>query len=421
MAIPLQLRSTLRPFRTLGRTISPTGIGVLLSIGAHAAIIAAAAQGSIGGSSGGLFDAFDEAAEEKVVPIVQLTPAERNRLPAFAQPRREPPGISSLDLPPGLLAPGTTSGQRRISVPAGRMPSPTVPRQFAATPPINDVLEQIKARVAAAPTRPQPPISIDIPRRTPTSAYIPSEPSVIVPPIGDINGGISAPSNNTGSGQSNGASGLPQLEARSTQDILDRLEGASNQSSTPGKTPSSSESENGESASASSGGNSQGNSDHIDIPVENSSSNQLTTLAPEPADGNPADLREDLAYDDRLTSAEAVAEKEDAWTESVASKRGTLPQAQAEVGINAAFKACRENPPSDALIGAIVSPGGEIETSDILRSTGYETLNQRAQEAVENYDFSSVETPTDYRITVKVNYDDNGCVDVEGLKERLTN
>ena len=421
MAIPLQLRSTLRPFRTLGKTIGPTGVGVLLSIGAHAAIIAAAAQGSIGGSSGGLFDAFDEAAEEKVVPIVQLTPAERSRLPSFAQPRREPPSISSLDLPPGLLAPSATPGQRRISVPAGRMPSPTVPRQFSATPPINDVLEQIKARVAAAPTRPQPPASIDIPRRTPTSAYIPIEPSVIVPPIGDINSGSNAPgSSTTDSGQSSGASGLPQLEARSTQDILDRLEGLPNQPSTPDKTPSNNGNENSESAS-SSGESSQGNGDRVDIPVENSSSNQATTLAIEPADGNPADLREDLAYDSRLTSDEAVAEKEKAWTESVATQQGVLPQAQTEVEMNAAFKACRENPPSDALIGAIVNPGGEIETLDILKSTGYETLNQRAQDAVKNYDFSSVETPTDYRVTVKVNYDDNGCVDLEGLKERLAN
>ena len=430
MAIPARLKSTLRPLGTVGKAIGPTGIGVLLSVGAHAAIIAASAQGSSGGGGGGgLFDAFDEAAaEEKVVPIVQLTPAERSRLPSFAQPRREPPSLGSLDLPPGLLAPSAIPGQRRTSVPAARMPSPTVPRQFAATPPIDDVLKQIKARVAAAPTRPQPPASINVQRRTNASDYIQTEPSITVPPIGDINNSSTANSGSASDlGQPSADSGLPQLEGRSTQDILARLQGLQNQPSVPNETPSETPNEtpsNGESRTNEPATPSQENSDNrepVDIPVQNSDSNEVTTLALEPADGDPAELREELAYDDRLTSEDAVAEKEDAWTAAIAEQKGALPQASTEVEINAAFKACRTNPPENGLIGVIVNPGGEIETLDVLKSTGYETLNIRAQEAIENYDFSNVEESTDFRVEVKVNYDADGCVDLEVLKERLTN
>ena len=431
MALPARLKSTLRPLGAVGKTISPTGICVLLSVGAHVLLIAAGAQGSSSGGSGGggLFDKFDEAAAEKIVPVTQLTPAERSRLPAFAQPRPDPlssSSLSSLDLPPGLLAPNATFGQGRTSLPAGRMPSATPSRQFAATPPIDDVLRQLKARVAAPPTRPQTPLSINIPRRTPTAAYIQPESSVIVPPIptGNTNGSTTVlPSGSAADLGKPDSSGLPQLESQSTQDILARLQGAQGQpATTPEKTPTTSAGENnGEPTEAPSETNAGGETGSVDTPVGNNGSDEVATLAPDPANGDAAELQDDLTYDSRLTTDEAVAEKVAAWTEAVVAAKGTLPQVETQVPIKAAFKACRTNPPIDGLIGVIVNPGGEIETTDILRSTGYETLNLRAQKAIKNYDFSDVDKTTDYRVTVKVNYDEDGCVDIEGLKKRLTN
>ena len=103
----------------------------------------------------------------------------------------------------------------------------------------------------------------------------------------------------------------------------------------------------------------------------------------------------------RLTSEEDVAEKVEVWSASVVEQKGTLPQAETDVEINAAFKACRPIPPTDGLMGVVVNPGGEIDTLDVLKSTGYETLNIRAKEAVENYDFSEVNETTDYRVVVK--------------------
>lgn len=429
MALPARLKSTLRPLGAVGKSISPTGICVLLSVGAHVLLIAAGAQGSSGssGGGGGLFDKFDEASAEKIVPIMQLTPAERSRLPAFAQPRPDPlssSSLSSLDLPPGLLAPNAAFGQGRTSLPAGRMPSATTSRQFAATPPIDDVLRQLKARVAAAPTRPQTPLSINIPRRTPTAAYIQPESSVIVPPLptGNTNGSTTVlPAGSAADLGKPDSSGLPQLESQSTQDILARLQGEGQPATTPEKTPTTSAGENnGEPPETPSETNASGNGG-VEAPPENNGSDKIATLTPDPADGDAAELQDDLTYDSRLTADEAVAEKVASWTEAVVAAKGTLPLVEIQVPIKAALKACRTNPPIDGLIGVIVNPGGEIETTDILRSTGYETLNLRAQKAIKNYDFSNVDKTTDYRVTVKVNYDEDGCVDIEGLKERLIN
>ncbi len=428
MALPARLKSALRPLGAVGKSISPTGIGVLLSVGAHVLLIAASsAQGSsssTGGGGGGLFDAFDEAADEKIVPIVQLTPAERSRLPAFAQPRLDPlsaSSLSNLDLPPGLLAPSATLGQRGTSIPAARMPSATSPRQFAATPPIDDVLRRLKANVAAAPTRPQSPVSINIPRRTPTSAYIPTEPSVIVPPpppAGSGNGGTIIPSGSAADLGQLDISGLPRLEPQSTENILAGLQ---NQPSTePSETPAASEGQNGAEANDTPTETNAGSgTESVDIAIENSGPG-VTTLALKPADGDAAALRDELTYDARLTSEEAVSRKVESWSDLVA-QRGDLPQAVEEVEIPAAFKACRENPPTDGLLGVIVDQNGEVEDFDVLKSTGYETINLRAQQAVENHDFSSVSETTEYRFKVKVNYDADNCVDVEGLKERLVN
>lgn len=427
MPLPPRLKSTLRPFGVAGRAIGPTGIGVLLSVGAHAVFIAASAQGRIGGGGGGggLFQAFDEAAnEERIVPIVQLTPAERSRLPAFAQPRRAPSSTTgSLELPPGLRAPTASIGQRRPPTPAAQLPSPTTPRQFPPSPPINEVLENLKARVARATPNtppPRPPASINIPSRTPPSAYIQTAPSVSVGSIEDLNSENSAsPGSAADLGQPDADSGLPEVEPLSNRELLARMQGLPNQPTTPPEAtpPSNNEGESAPEIIAPPDTNTQG-SEGIDIPVENSNP-EVVSLALNPANGDAAELQDELTYDSRLTSESAVDEKIAAWSGALAEQKGALPQAQTEVEINAAFKACRTNPPIDGLIGAVIQPGGEIETLEVLRNTGYETINLRAREAVENYDFSSVSEPTEYRIEVKVNYDAENCVDTENLRKRL--
>ena len=388
----------------------------MLSLGAHAGLIAASIQN--GGADGNLFGAFDEAAaeaaEERSVPIVQLTPAERDRLPAFAQPRRDPlssSSLSSLALPPGLPVPNGAIQPRRAPVRANQMPSAT-PRQQTRPSSIIDIKKLFPEQPIAAAPQVQPPTSIKLPSQTPVSAYIQTEPSVVVPSLDenqaapDANAEASAPS-------SSNNSGLQQLEGLTTEEALARLQGIENQPSVPETTPPDQPETNPQPPEILPEGGS------VQIPVENNTPEDVPTLALNPADGDPADLLEELTYDDTLVSTEAVEAKVNNWSEEVIADRGPLPVGTAEVGIKAAFKACRETPPQDGIVGVVVNPGGELEDLDILQSTGYETLNLRAREAVENYDFGEVSEPTQYQVSVAVDYDAEGCVDVDGLKERL--
>ena len=414
-ALPPRLKSALRPLKVAGTALGPTGIGVLLSLGAHAGLIAASVQN--GGAGGNLFGAFDEAAaeaaEERSVPIVQLTPAERDRLPAFAQPRRDPlssSSLSSLALPPGLPVPSNLTQPRKLPTRANSMPS-TTPRQQTRASSIQDIKKLFPdLPVTAAP--PPPPTSLNLRLRPSASDYLQAKPPVEVPPIEENQTAVESGTEIESPNPDN--SGLQQLEGLTNAEALARLEGIGELPISPA--PTQPDDSNNNSQPPEAPPESEGNS--IPIRVENTPE-EVPTLALNPANGDPADLLDELTYDDTLVSETAVIAKVDNWSETVVADRGPLPTGTSEVGIKAAFKACRETPPQDALIGVVVNPDGALEDLDVLQSTGYETLNLRAREAVENHDFGEVTQPTRYQVTVKVDYDEAGCVDVEGLKERL--
>lgn len=425
MALPIRLKSALRPLGMAGRVLGPTGIGVLLSVGAHAGLVIA----SIQNSDGQLFDAFNqaaeaEAAEEKVVPIVQLTPQERDRLPAFAQPRPDPlstASLGSLALPPGLRTPTAAIPKRTFPIPANRMPSATA-RPAVPQSSLIDLSQLFKDRKITAPPRVPAPTNVpSAQRRTPDITYI--EPPASVPPV-NANGtaGTNGSISGNGSPGQTDASGLPLLPSGSgTADILAGLNGfEGGQPVSPEPVPSGNGTGNGSQPSS-------GNSPQpggVQIQVENAPNaptQRVPTLALNPADGDITELQEDLAYNSILTSEAAVAEKAEVWSENVVAEKGILATGTAETQINAAFKACRSNPPLDAIIGVVVNPDRTLENLDVLQSTGYETLNLRAQESVKNHDFGDLSEPTVYKVNVVVNYDESGCVDLEGLKERLSN
>ena len=417
--LPARLKSIFRPIRVAGAALGPTGIGVLLSVGAHAGIIAAGTHG--GGDR--LFDAFDqaaeaEAAEEKIVPIVQLTPAERSRLPAFAQPRRDPlstSSLSSLALPPGLPVPNASIQRRPTPVPANRMPSATARTPVTQSKPL-DLSRFFATRPAPVVPPAELPQDTNIASRTPATEFIQPDPSVTVPPLGAQDNSSTSP--NSG-GQIDPVTGLPRLEGQSTADILARLNGISSGPAAPNQVPA-------EVSPGSDGGSNvpstpeaEGEPEGVPIPIENSGANEVPALALNPADGDAAELIEDLSYSGTLTADADVAQKVDSWTEEIVAQKGSLPTGTADIDIVSAFKACRSNPPTDGLIGVVVNPDGTLENLDVLKSTGYETLNLRALQAVENYDFGQINEPTEVQVSVGVSYDAAGCVDVEGLKQRL--
>ena len=76
---------------------------------------------------------------------------------------------------------------------------------------------------------------------------------------------------------------------------------------------------------------------------------------------------------------------------------------------------CLTKEPQKGLIGAWVGPEGTLlGEPEVIRSTGYGGLNQQALRYVKTLNFSEVETFTGYQFEVVVNYDPDDCVELEG-------
>ncbi len=74
---------------------------------------------------------------------------------------------------------------------------------------------------------------------------------------------------------------------------------------------------------------------------------------------------------------------------------------------------CLTQEPQNGLVGAWVSPAGELlGEPQVIRSTGYLGLDQQATGYIETLDFSTVETFTGYQFEVLVTYSPDGCVEI---------
>lgn len=395
MAIPPRLRSATRPVAKVAKVITPTGMGVLLSIGAHAALIAFAPTTNVS------FAKFNQAAqeasaEESIVPLVQLSPGERNRLPSFAQPRREPPsvtGLGSLALPSGLPFTPNTSIRKR-TVPARPIPSPTPNRSIASQP-----VKPLGAQLPAGVSR---PFSINLPTTSLPRPTLPSAPSVAAlpspPPPTDL--------------ETQGPPPLPTDRVNSELPVLpggvvlppdggfsEALQGtqeaniAVNPAPTqpPVETPVEVE---------------PGPAPAVEIPVE------PPVIATAPAQGDPRRLLNGTnVYDDRGVSEEAAEERTKDWLAASAEGKETVANDTAAIEIDSGYKACREEPPQDGRIGVLVNPDGSQEGITVLKSIGYDTLNRLALSTLEYYDFGQPEVPTQYQVDVEVIYEPEDCVE----------
>ena len=86
-----------------------------------------------------------------------------------------------------------------------------------------------------------------------------------------------------------------------------------------------------------------------------------------------------------------------------------IPEASAQLELN--HDRCLSTDPHLGLIGAWVGPQGKLlREPEVLKSTGYLAFNRHAGQFVESWDFSSVNQLTAYRFEVVVNYDSETCV-----------
>lgn len=432
MAFSSRLTAAVRPLYQTAKVISPSAIGVLLSFGVHAVVFAFGPRTNF--SFAALSAAAQqEEAEETIVPIVQLTPAERSRLPAFAQPRVAPPSASGLSngglgnglgLPFNLSSPNRSaqlrSGQpQRQPVPAGRLPSPTLsprspfrqasratlnPSTFR-TRPAPSVIPSPRVSVLPLPATELPDIAPgNLPANSPTNS--PANPSETTNPadsidnaaLPDLSGPLSSPS----------AQDL-QTSPRSIGDALGAAEneGSGNANSTASAGGTSGEASEGvRSPSETENSSAQPSTESTDIAVQPSDPIDVA-----PAQGNANRLLSGFVYDPTDVSQAEAEVNLQAWLAETAENKSELDSQQVSISIDSNFKVCKENPPTDGLVGVVVNPDGTKEEIKVLKSIGYDVLNRQALEAIEQADFGQLATATQYQVTIEVDYDSDGCVE----------
>ncbi len=408
MALPLRLKSALRPVIQATKLTGPTTVGVLLSVGAHVLLLA------FGPRTAFSFKALTQAAQsadaqETIVPLVQLTPAEQSRLPNFAQPQlpNNLDGLSSLALPPGLpLVPNA-------KIPTAQSPFPS--NQFE-----NDALtgngltdtqrRQLEAGRISQTLRlgtPVPNVNLG---RTPSPSSL-RNPQVVEVPVlpppppnpsapAPANVSPTSPANGSGPATPSASDLLPQLEPNNTISFGEAIARANEQPNAGDNPP-----DIGDRIPAS------GSSPADETPAASSGENS-SAIAGAPAQGNSSQLAQDFVYNSTDVSEEAAQQNAAEWLAATAeNKGGNIAQASADLSIDSELKVCQENPPVNALIGVVVNPDGTQTDAALLKRTGYPVLDRKALDAVSYADFDTAAVPTQYQVNIDVIYSPQGCVD----------
>jgi hypothetical protein len=136
------------------------------------------------------------------------------------------------------------------------------------------------------------------------------------------------------------------------------------------------------------------------------------------------ELRAGLVFEAAgTTDAEAAAAKT-AWlanAQTQAGETGLLSAAPGSITVDSNIRLCVDNPPLNGLVGVLVNPeGGIVGNPKLLKSTGYENLNQAALNAVRQSPFEAATQFTTYEFTVNVGYDAENCVAAEQVLQTAT-
>ncbi|MGB3669476.1 MAG: energy transducer TonB [Phormidesmis sp.] len=345
--------------------------------------------------------AQQQEAEETIVPLVELTPAERNRLPGFAQPRQlqpTPTGLGSLALPSGL--PGLSNIPPRSISPstARRIPSPTPQTQTTRQQQLDNIRRASQAPPGFDPSRittrtvPLPPVDFFTPSQ---SAELTIDPEA-------------AAAQGQSDGQNPGSAGTAQPNPGGSAEDLGRQQ-------VTGDLLASILAEQNSQATGndSNGTDSEGGAvESPETPVQGTDiAVQAEPVEPAPAQGNPTRLLNGFTYDPRDVDEAAAAENLETWLAESTENKGEVDSETVELTVDSQFKVCKEVEPSNGLIGVIVNPDGTQENATVLKSIGYDVLNRQALTAIENEDFGQPEQTTLYQVAINVIYEPEGCVD----------
>ena len=415
MALPSRLKSALRPVIRATKLTGPTTVGVLISVGAHVLLLA------FGPRTAFSFKALTQAAQaadaqETIVPLVQLSPTEQNRLPNFAQPQLPSnlSGLSSLALPPGLpLVPNTKIPTASRPLSGNRFASRPLPGSGLTS----DQLRQLQAGRFSQGLKigtPFPGLSLGgrtssalrLGNRQPVEVpFLPPAPPVSIAPAAPTNESPTPPANSSGPAASSASDLLPQGEPNQTTisfgDAVARANAQPN-------------------AGASAGANPPDIADRIPTssspnaapPPADNSDGSSSAIARVPAQGSFSQLAQDFVYNSADVSEDAAKKNAAEWLQATAEGKGeNIAQASADLSIDSGFKVCQNNPPVNALIGVVVNPDGTQTDLTLLKRTGYPISDRQAINAVSYADFDTAAVPTQYQVNIDVGYSPQGCVE----------
>ncbi|MEO0396675.1 MAG: energy transducer TonB [Cyanobacteria bacterium P01_A01_bin.137] len=379
---------------------SPYGVAAMASLSFHGVMFAAAPR-----FSSASFAAFSDenlSGETRTVPLVTLSPAEQGRLPNFTRPSLPPipnsaattslrtlPSASTLTRPSSPLTrsnifdrytnrTNSSRGSRRFNNPYN-LPTTNPPSRSARS---SDRRTTIVGDIPAPPR--------DIGRN------LESDPDTLETEL-ELERQAEAQA------EAEALAGLPELPAQS-EDV-------------PGTEGSETEGLEAEGSEAE--GLDPENSEVAINAEESREPTQLERLQakfkhdPEGASEEEATLN----YTAWLTASEDDSETSDETSgENTDETPSEIPMADVGAVEVEALNLCVATPPNNGLVGLLVAPDGTPSESVVLRSTGYEYLNQAALDALlEEGDFPETETAVRYPFEVLVSYDAETCQSSEAI------
>ncbi|NER83252.1 MAG: hypothetical protein F6K42_27610 [Leptolyngbya sp. SIO1D8] len=348
--------------------LRPSWLAGIISIGFHGGMFAAGPTFS--GLNFGNMAESDLIAENRQVPLVELTLEEQQRLPDFSQSFYSFDNFGALEPFDSL---GGTEPEASITNESELFENRDRPTYTPSTP-LRFSIESFESRTRPNTAPPPPPVEENNDSDQPSPSEEEPEASEDVLEEDDLE------SQNTAQDSPNDSETTPPEESRAADLEIRPVNPAE------------------------------------EAPPSSDNPDEIAANPPE-AESNVEDRFQAYAYDTTNTDEENLEERLETWLEAnetlTASSSITIPEPVTLPPIEYGQRICLPTPPHEGLIGALISSEGEILAEpEVLKSTGYLFINQQATEFINTLNFSSVDSLTAYQFEIVIDYDPEICVDL---------
>jgi hypothetical protein len=373
------------PLQWLKR-LQPSWLAGILSVGFHGVLFAAGPSFPSLGFNG--LTEPERAAEKRNVPLVELSPAEQQRLPDFDQSFYSFDSFEDLE----PLTPLFESDTDMDTDPETLLPKPG--RSLLDNPPLPTPSSRIPFGITSLEPRPRRPTT-SLPPLVQTPRPLP-QPNTAAPGAGTPPPELPAGTNPQPNTPETTATRQPAPDEPSAADL--ELRPVNPDENAADESP----------AIAA-----RGNPTEV-LTLEE----RLLAYSYDVAGTTEEDAV--VLWDDWLAAGQDFAEElELPWEapESDEPDEEGLLKAPIELPIDYTQQFCLAKEPHKGLIGAWVSPEGLLLGEPfVLRSTGYSGLNRQAMQYIKTLDFSTVQAFTGYQFEVVVDYDPENCTELGRLR-----